>query len=87
MGCLSKPDTVSSTANHAPSPSGFTISVKPHCVRVDATAGEPVVESTIGYLKSGSSDIASKMDAKTRFTLHRLKRRNTFSSRRYLIDP
>jgi hypothetical protein len=86
MGCLSKPDTVSSTAT-TPTPSGFTIGAKPHCVYVDATGGELVVESTIGYSKSGSSDIASKMDAKTRFTFHRLKRRNTCSSRRYLSDP
>jgi hypothetical protein len=36
-----------------------------------------MVESTIRYLKSGSSDIASKMRAQTPLTLQQLKRRNT----------
>src|SRR6266481_236081 len=36
-----------------------------------------MVESTIRYSKSGSSDIASKMRHQTPLMLHRLKRRNT----------
>src|SRR3954451_16725491 len=36
-----------------------------------------MVESTIRYSKSGSSDIASKIRHQTPLTLHRLKRRNT----------
>src|ERR1700691_5996515 len=36
-----------------------------------------MVESTIKYSKSGSSDIASKMRHQTPLMLHRLKRRNT----------
>src|ERR1700722_19696517 len=36
-----------------------------------------MVESTIRYSKSGSSDIASKIRRQTPLMLHRLKRRNT----------
>src|SRR5882672_11593195 len=36
-----------------------------------------MVESTIRYSKSGSSDIASKIRRQTPFSLHRLKRRKT----------
>src|SRR6266851_2327991 len=36
-----------------------------------------MVESTIRYSKSGSSDIASKIRLQTPLRLHRLKRRNT----------
>src|SRR5712671_6494055 len=36
-----------------------------------------MVESTIRYSKSGSSDIASKIRHQTPLRLHRLKRRNT----------
>src|SRR6202034_663480 len=36
-----------------------------------------MVESTIRYSKSGSSDIASKIRHQTPLMLHRLKRRNT----------
>ncbi|CAO4184638.1 hypothetical protein CLBKND_04466 [Methylorubrum aminovorans] len=36
-----------------------------------------MVETTIRYSKSGSSDIASKMRQHTPFWLQRLKRRNT----------
>src|SRR5258705_8907964 len=43
-----------------------------------------MVESTIRYSKSGSSDIASKIRHQTPLRLHRLKRRNTLSNPRTL---